>query len=320
MYDLNLNIPNITSPKYTNDNRFLLLKNYLYELNEVLAFALSDKTENEINSLHKTVENKEENNATQVKQLQQQSVSRFNSLKEQIIRTAEEIEKDYNSKITQSESEIMQSVYSEYVLKSDFGEYENSVDTRFQQTSDEIILVSENTDAVSNELESFKDTTRSEMILQSEAITSQVESIYVTKDETHELESRMDSQIAQTAQTISENFSKDIKSVNDDISSVGGKVSELISSLDVYIRRGELEDGVYGIEIGRSDSNIKARFTNDRLSFFQGVAEVAYVSGSSLYITNADILDYLRIGNQSDGYFLFDTTENGLEVRWINGG
>lgn len=320
MYDLNLSIPNITSPKYTSDNRFLLLKNYLYELNEVLAFALSDKTENEVGSLYKTVEKTEENNATQVKQLQQQSVSRFNSLKEQIIRTAEEIEKDYNSKITQSESEIMQSVSSEYVLKSDFGEYENSVDTRFQQTSERITLVSENTDAVTNGLEVFKDTTRSEMILQSEAITSQVESIYTTKDETHELESRMDSQIAQTAQTISENFSKDIKSTNDDISSVGGKVNELISSLDVYIRRGELEEGIYGIEIGRSDSNIKARFTNDRLSFFQGVAEVAYVSGSSLYITNADILDYLRIGNQSDGYFLFDTTENGLEVRWINGG
>ena len=68
-----------------------------------------------------------------------------------------------------------------------------------------------------------------------------------------------------------------------------------------------------------SDSNIKARFTNDRLSFYQGASEVAYISGSSLYITNADVLDYLRIGNSSQGYFLFDTTSNGLEVRWIDG-
>lgn len=319
MYDLNLSIPNITSPKYTDDNRFLLLKNYLYELNEVLSFALSDKTENEVNSLYNSFKKSKENTQTQMRQLQEQSVNRFNSLKEQIIRTADEIEKDYNSKITQTERSIMQSVSSDYVLKSDFGEYENSVDTRFSQTAEQISLVSQNTDAVSNDLEIFKDTTRSELILQSEAITSQVENIYTTKNETQELESRIDSQITQTAQTITENFSKDIKTVNDDISSVGGKVSELVSSLDVYIRRGELEEGVYGIEIGRSDSNIKARFTNDRLSFFQGVAEVAYISGSSLYITNADILDYLRIGNQSNGYFLFDTTENGLEVRWING-
>ena len=319
MYDLNLSIPNITSPKYTDDNRFLLLKNYLYELNEVLSFALSDKTENEVNLLYSSLDETKRNSETQVKQLQEQSVSRFNSLKEQIIRTAEEIEKDYNSKITQSERSIMQSVSSDYVLKSEFGEYENSVDTRFEQTTEQISLVSQNTDAVSSDLEIFKDTTRSELILQSEAITTQVENLYTTKNETQELESRVDSQITQTAQTITENFSKDIKTVNEDISSVGGKVSELVSSLDVYIRRGELEDGVYGIEIGRSDSNIKARFTNDRLSFFQGVAEVAYISGSSLYITNADILDYLRIGNKSNGYFLFDTTENGLEVRWING-
>ena len=29
MYDLNLTVPNITAEKYSNDNRFLLLKNYI---------------------------------------------------------------------------------------------------------------------------------------------------------------------------------------------------------------------------------------------------------------------------------------------------
>ena len=100
---------------------------------------------------------------------------------------------------------------------------------------------------------------------------------------------------------------------------MGGEVRELASSLDVYIRRGELEEGVYGIEIGRSDSNIKARFTNDRLSFYQGLAEVAYISGSNLYITRAQVLDYLKLGNAAEGFFIFDVTENGLEVTWTNG-
>ena len=110
-----------------------------------------------------------------------------------------------------------------------------------------------------------------------------------------------------------------LSSFSEDLSSVGGEVKELASSLDVYIRRGELEEGVYGIEIGRSDSNIKARFTNDRLSFYQGLSEVAYVSGSNLYITRAEILDYLKIGNSTDGYFTFDVSENGLEVMWSGG-
>ena len=146
-----------------------------------------------------------------------------------------------------------------------------------------------------------------------------MESQYYSKTDGVELENRISSQITQTEKNITENFSEDIALLSQDISSVGGVVSELVSDLDVYIRRGELEENVYGIEIGRSDSNIKARFTNDRLSFYQGASEVAYISGSSLYITNADVLDYLRIGNSSQGYFLFDTTSNGLEVRWIDG-
>lgn len=43
MYDLNLSVPNITSDKYSNERRFSLLKNYLYELNETLSIALAGK-------------------------------------------------------------------------------------------------------------------------------------------------------------------------------------------------------------------------------------------------------------------------------------
>jgi hypothetical protein len=67
------------------------------------------------------------------------------------------------------------------------------------------------------------------------------------------------------------------------------------------------------------DSNIKARFTNDKLSFVQGEMEVAYISGNSLFITRSEITDYIKIGNSGQGYFTFDVTENGLEVKWSNG-
>ncbi len=319
MYDLNLSLPNITSPKYSDDKRFLLLKNYLTELNEVLSFALSDKMQSEIEGVCKVVEDEEKTREKEAKKLTEQSVSRFNSLKEQIIRTADEIEKDYLSEITKSESGISQRVAENYTTKSEFGEYTSQAQTEIKENADEIKLLSEKSDAVEADLENFKSTARSEITLQSEAILTRVEENFLLKNEAQELENSIGSQITQTANDITESFHKTIEGVNEDITSVGGQITELVSSLDVYIRRGELESGVYGIEIGRSDSNIKARFTNDRLSFYQGISEVAYISGSTLYITNADILDYLRIGNSSDGYFLFDTTENGLEVRWLNG-
>ncbi|MGN1317294.1 MAG: hypothetical protein ACI4VW_09595 [Acutalibacteraceae bacterium] len=319
MYDLNLTVPNLTSPKYTADNRFLLLKNYLYELNEVLANALGDRTAEEIQALKKTVESENESERQSVIRLKNDSKKRFQELKEQIISTAEEIELAYTTAISQTEEEILQQAQGEFATKTEFGEYKNQVGTELSQTADRITANAETCEEIQADLENFKTDTSSQFSLQSTEILSQVESIYSAKTEYADLEERISSQISQTSEGITEIFSEKLSSVESDLSSVGGEIRELVSSLDVYIRRGELEEGVYGIEIGRSDSNIKARFTNDRLSFYQGLAEVAYISGSNLYITRAQILDYLKLGNAAEGYFVFDVTENGLEVTWTNG-
>lgn len=319
MYDLNLTVPNLTSPKYSSDNRFLLLKNYLYELNETLSYALSDKTNSVVESLSQTVEKDKKVQEENVLRLKQQSLKKFEDLKEQILRTAEEIETDYSTAISKSETEILQTARGEFATKTEFGEYKNQVDTQFLETADKISATAAATEEIATDLESFKKSANAEFTVQAQAIISQVDSIYSAKTDLDDLEERISSQITQTSENITENFSENLSRVESDISFVGGELTELVSSLDVYIRRGELEECVYGIEIGRSDSNVKARFTNDRLSFFQGFEEVAYISGSNLYITRAEILDYLKIGNTADGYFVFDLTENGLEVMWTYG-
>lgn len=319
MYDLNLTVPNLTSPKYTADNRFLLLKNYLYELNEVLANVLGDRTAEEIQTLKKKVEAEKESEKQNVIRLKNDSKKRFEELKEHIIRTAEEIELAYTTAISQTEEEILQQAQGEFATKTELGEYQNQVATELSQTADRITANAENCEEIRTDLESFKTDTSAQFSLQSTEILSQVESIYSAKTELGDLEERISSQISQTSEGITETFSEKLSNVESDLSSVGGEIRELVSSLDVYIRRGELEEGIYGIEIGRSDSNIKARFTNDRLSFYQGLAEVAYISGSNLYITRAQILDYLKLGNATEGFFIFDVTENGLEVTWTNG-
>lgn len=319
MYDLNLSVPNLTSPKYSDDNRFLLLKNYLYELNETLSFALGDKPQTEIQNLKKEIETGKGEEKQNIIRLKNDSKKRFEELKNQIIRTAEEIEMDYSAAISQSEREILQTAQGEFITKTEFSEYKNQVDTELLQTAEGISANAKTTEEISADLESYKKTNNAQLTIQAEEILSQVENIYSAKTDLGDLEERISSQISQTAEGITETFSESLSSFSEDLSSVGGEVKELASSLDVYIRRGELEEDVYGIEIGRSDSNIKARFTNDRLSFYQGISEVAYVSGSNLYITRAEILDYLKIGNSTDGYFTFDVSENGLEVMWSGG-
>ncbi len=295
------------------------MKNYLYELNDALSHALEVKTQSEITQLEGKIRSAQKSNQETAVALNSAGRQRFNELKEKILSTAEEIEKSYTLAIEQSERGIMHGVSGEYVSKGQLGEYSALTETRLQQTDESIRLVADNTEALAAGLEDYKDSAKAELTLQAEAITTQVESLYTTKEESEGLQNRVSAQITAAADNVTEQFSQRITKITDDLSSVGGEVSELVSSLDVYIRRGQLESGVYGIEIGRSDSNVRARFLNDRLSFYQGNTEVAYISGSTLYITKAEILDYLKIGNSNDGYFLFDTTQNGLEVRWIDG-
>lgn len=319
MYDLNLMLPDISAKKYSSDDKFRLLKNYLTELNDTLCYALSTVDNGE---LIREIETEiKEIGSTEInpKELKKEIVERFAELKSEIIRTAEEIEQDYTSAIDVSEREILQTVSSEYTARSEFGTYCSNADTRIRQNAADISINAQNIENIDNDLESYKISNNAEISVFGDAIISEVESVYAKKSDVDELSENVSSRITQTATDIVENFSEDVTKMSEDISTVGENVSEFISSIDVYIRRGELESGIYGIEIGRSDSEIKARFTNDRLSFFQGNTEVAYISGNNLYITRAQILDYLEIGNSTDGFFTFDVTQNGLEVRWSYG-
>lgn len=84
MYDLNLNIPNITSKKYSTDSRFLLLKNYLVELNETISFALADKVEKAMETVYEKTGKDTENCRDEVQKYQAQSVSKYNELNDSI--------------------------------------------------------------------------------------------------------------------------------------------------------------------------------------------------------------------------------------------
>lgn len=329
MYELNLLLPDISSKKYAVDEKFTVLKGYLTELNETLSIALSSlDCENLSPSLSQKLEGaaKKESlykaaqkNDITAKKLKKEISERFETLKSDIISTADEIEREYTSAIEKSEKRIEQSVSQNYTLKSDFGEYKDSAQSLILQNASSIKANAESIESVETELESYKLENKAEIGVLSDAIISQVSNVYAKKSEVDELNETVSSKITQTASDIKESFSSEVSRLSSDISSVGGSVSTFISSVDAYIRRGELSDGVFGIEIGRSDSLIKARFTNDRLTFFQGDCEVAYISGSNLYITRAQVLDCLEIGNESDGFFAFDVTNNGLEVRWSYG-
>ena len=173
-------------------------------------------------------------------------------------------------------------------------------------------------DDFSGDYQEFKQESSSNIALLPQSIESRVREQFVSKDELNdnEFQSLIESIVIQTPSSITDTFLERMELAEGRIEAQDEEFAEYVEQTEAWIRRGLLETGVYGIEIGRSDSNMKTRFLNDKISFYQGAVEVAYISDNNLYITRAEVLDFLRIGNSNDGYFIFDVSPNGLEVRW----
>ena len=98
------------------------------------------------------------------------------------------------------------------------------------------------------------------------------------------------------------------------IDQTNGTVEENQRLLEQYIRF----EGAR-IELGRSDSVIKAVLQNDRLSFVESGQEVAYISNRTLFIKDAQITQTLRFGNADSGYYVWAIGENSTYELTYNG-
>ena len=106
------------------------------------------------------------------------------------------------------------------------------------------------------------------------------------------------------------------------IQKITGNIDNLVE-VNAIIKAGLLDDtavpAIYGLEIGQINAingeevfNKYARFTSDRLSFYdKNDTEVAWISDYMLHITHAKITGTLTLGR-----FEFDTSD-GLICRWI---
>lgn len=300
----------------------------LTQIDETMKVSIESQThtaEKALEALKKRNEiasEKESANGEKVVQISKENKERFEELRSEILRTAEDITKAYQNAIEETDTAWQRKISEEYIAKSEIGTYTEALQTAFDQNSAAIALQADMTESIQKELTEYKKSNNAELSVQAEEITAQVEQSFVTRDELNDFEDKVGSKVSQNATNITEEFTAKVKLVQEGNEALGTQIADLVNELDVYIRRGllvegeTLEENIYGIEIGRSDSNVVARFTNDKLSFIQGGEEAAYISGNNLYIMRAEILDYLKIGNDTDGYFTIDVTANGLEVRW----
>jgi molecular chaperone GrpE (heat shock protein) len=68
-----------------------------------------------------------------------------------------------------------------------------------------------------------------------------------------------------------------------------------------------------GMEIGRAESPFKLKLTNDKMSFMDSGVEIAYFSTQKMYITEAEILNSIKVGNH-----LIEKYDDTITlVRWV---
>ena len=144
-----------------------------------------------------------------------------------------------------------------------------------------------------------------------ESIISQVTEDFTAKSDTAQLEETFRSELEQTSQKIEMRFS-DAAALTEQVE---GELEEYRNQVDTYI-----QFSADGITLGKRDSPFTAVLGQERLSFLQNGAEIAYLSNNKLYITSTEVLDRFTVGNSGSGYFDWILRSNGnLGMKWRQG-
>jgi len=119
-------------------------------------------------------------------------------------------------------------------------------------------------------------------------IQSVVAENYYLKEDTDALVSSVSTEIEQTQKSVEIQFTQ----FSQDIESLANGTDAEFEEIRKYIR---FVDGQ--ILLGEVGNELELKIANDRISFLQDGAEVAYFSNRKLYVTDAEILHSLQLGS-----------------------
>lgn len=149
--------------------------------------------------------------------------------------------------------------------------------------------VADSTNQITNEVLNDTLTYINESIETSEENTRTMLTEYARVSELETFREEMALSVSQTSEEINVQFN----TVNERITEENGEILRILDETSKYIR---LVDG--NIILGEIGALLTTKISNGRISFlYNDTIEVAYISDNKLYITNAEILDSIVIGN-----------------------
>jgi hypothetical protein len=161
------------------------------------------------------------------------------------------------------------------------------------QTVERTLLANYTTN-VAAQIEEAKTTLTSLINQTSTELRLEVSETYTTND-------HLDRKISTTMQQLSDSFTFTFETLQTAVDENDAFAREQLVELKKYIR---FEDG--NILLGETGNELVLRLENDRISFLDAGAEVAYFSNQQLYILDGTFLNSLRVGK-----FAFIPRENG---------
>lgn len=161
---------------------------------------------------------------------------------------------------------------------------------RIEQVSADYTLNEAKMQEIERALIELTEFTSSEISQMSDQITLTVNERVYLKEDTDQMISEIETVISQTKETIEFQFNQ----FNADVSDVANGVDARFSELSKYIR---FVNG--NIILGEEGNELTLKIENDRISFLEGSAEVAYFSNNKLYVMDGEYINSLKIGSFS---------------------
>ena len=300
---IELRLPNING--MTEKEQLAQIRSYLYQFIPQLQWALNNVTTTSTSSaVTPTQSTVVAGGASSVA-----PETTFNAIKTLIIKSADIVEAYYD--------EINKKLEGLYVAESIFGAYGKKTSQVIQETSEGITQTFENLEAIATNIDG--------VLGKMEGVEGSISAVNENIDGVRGDINSVRGDIDKTTEDI-DAVRSDITTNKEATNKQIGVIEEWKSETQAYIETGRIDtaaDGtpIYGVKIGQRDTKNGdtferfAQFTADRLEFYhKSEYPIAYISGYKLYITNAEILGELKLGN-----YVFDTS-NGLALKWVEGG
>lgn len=164
--------------------------------------------------------------------------------------------------------------------------------------------ISETNTKVQNYVTEQVTTLNSNIEQSASAIRMDVSETYTSKSALDEYKLEVSSQFTQTA----ESFTFDFETLEQVMKDLDGDTTTEFENIRKFI---QFVNG--DIILGEVGNPLKLKIENDRIAFILNGLEVAYWSDSKFYITEAQILTSIRIGN----YAFIPRTNGNLSFKWV---